>query len=90
MGSPPLRKVQEGFSSYGKALRSAGPLFASGLQLAASVAVMFFLGRWLDGLWGTSPWLMIAGTIFGLGAGMYNFIRMIMKFDSSGSEKDDR
>ncbi len=90
MGDPPFRKFQEGFSSYGKALKTAGPLFASGIQLAASVAVMFFLGRWLDGEWGTTPWLMIVGTMFGLGAGMFNFIRMILKFDSKDSGERGR
>jgi F0F1-type ATP synthase assembly protein I len=44
-----------------------------GLQLALSVIVFFFLGRWLDGALDTSPWLMIAGLLFGIVGGFIKF-----------------
>jgi ATP synthase protein I len=68
-------------SSYVKAVRSAGPLFGAGIQLAAAIILMFFLGRWLDTKLGTSPWLMLVGIFFGLGAGMYNFFRLVSTID---------
>lgn len=40
-----------------------------------SVVIMFFVGSWLDGLWGTEPWVMVAAMVFGIAAGMYHFIR---------------
>ena len=64
-----------GFSDYGNALRAAGPLFTSGLQMAAGIVFMGFLGYLLDRRWSTQPWLMVVGIFFGAAAGMYLFIR---------------
>ena len=50
-----------------------------GLQLAATVTVMVFLGLWLDGKFGTSPILTIVCAFFGVFAGMYNFIKTVIK-----------
>ena len=58
-----------------KTFRAVGPFFTLGIQLAAAVALMFFLGRWLDERWGTTPWMMLAGTTLGATAGLYNFIK---------------
>ncbi len=58
-----------------KSLRTDGPLFASGIQLAISVVLMYFVGRWLDMKFETSPWLMIGGMFFGITAGLYHFIK---------------
>jgi len=69
------------FSSYIQAMRSAGPVFGSGIQLAASAVLMFFLGRWLDGKFNSTPWLMITGVFLGFGAGLYNFIKTAGRVD---------
>ncbi len=81
MENPNSKKNNSGFSSYFKAMRAAGPLFGSGIQLAASVVMMFFLGQWLDEKFSTKPWLMLVGVIFGLGAGFYNFFKIVNKID---------
>lgn len=80
-------ETDSGSSNYFNAIRSAGPLFGAGIQLAASVVIMFFVGRWLDAWLGTDPWLMIGGIIFGFGAGLYSFIRMVARIDSNGKGK---
>jgi F0F1-type ATP synthase assembly protein I len=46
-----------------------------GLQLALTVVIFFFLGRWLDEKFGTRPWLMIGGLVIGSAGGFINFIR---------------
>jgi ATP synthase protein I len=71
----------------GSVLRSVGPLLGSGLQLALSVVVMFLIGRWLDGKFGTTPWLMVVGIAFGFAAGMVALIRTVnaMSRNNSGS-----
>lgn len=81
MENPDEKKNDSGFSSYFKAMRAAGPLFGSGIQLAASVVLMFFIGQWLDKKFSTEPWLMLAGIFFGLGAGLYNFVRIVNKVE---------
>ena len=69
-----------------KAFGVAGPLFGSGIQLAAAVAVFFFVGRWLDGKLGTEPWLMLTGALAGAGGGLYSFIKTALKVGRSESE----
>lgn len=52
-----------------------GPFLTLGLQLAASVVACFFLGRWLDSKFDTSPWLMLAGLLIGAVGGFMSFLR---------------
>ena len=60
-------------------LRSLGPYLTLGIQLALSVVVFFFVGKWLDGRLGTSPWLMLGGVVLGAVGGMIKFITTAMK-----------
>ena len=46
-----------------------------GLEFIASVLVLGWLGWFLDGRWGTTPWLMIAGGALGFAAGLWMLIR---------------
>jgi F0F1-type ATP synthase assembly protein I len=79
------KKADRGLGNSFKAFRVAGPLFGSGIQLAAAVTLFFFIGRWLDGKFGTEPWLMLAGALIGAGGGMYRFIKTAMEI---GAEED--
>jgi ATP synthase protein I len=83
------KKAGWGLTNSFKAFRTAGPLFGSGIQLAAAVAVFFFIGRWLDGKFGTTPWLMLSGAMIGAAGGMYKFIRTALTIDASESSKED-
>ena len=79
------KKVVGGSESFFKAYRTVAPLFGSGIQLAAAVALFFFLGRWLDEKMGTGPWLMLIGALIGAGGGLYGFIRTAVK---AGNEEN--
>ena len=35
-------------------------------------------GLWLDGRWGTRPWLAVIGVVLGIAAGFYNFFRVVL------------
>ncbi len=61
--------------------REIGPYLGLGTQLAATIILMFFLGRWLDDKLGTSPLLMIAFAIVGCFAGIYNFIKTVLNLN---------
>lgn len=63
-----------------------GPYLTLGLQLAITVVVCFFLGRWLDGIFGTAPWLMIAGLALGVAGGFISFFRTAIAL----GKKEDR
>jgi ATP synthase protein I len=59
--------------------KDLGAFLTLGLQLALSVVVFFFLGRWLDGVFDTSPWLMLTGAAVGITGGMIKFLRTAME-----------
>ncbi len=83
---PKGEKVDSPASKRANGLRSAGILFGSGMQLAVAVVLMFFLGRWADKKLDTAPWLLIAGVLFGVGAGLYNFIKTAIGIDDRTKE----
>jgi ATP synthase protein I len=56
-----------------------GPYLGLGLQLAATVIVMVFLGIWLDGKFDTSPWLTVIFSFLGIASSLYNFIKTVLK-----------
>ena len=88
MDLPGGEKDDSGAADRGSTLRNAGILFGAGTQLAISVAVMFFLGRWADEKLHTAPWLLIGGVILGLGAGLTPFNRTAMSLDGREEKKD--
>jgi ATP synthase protein I len=72
-----------------------GPYFTIGIQLAVAVVAFFFLGQWLDGKFGTSPWLMITGATLGAVGGMISFLRSAIALgkkedENTRSEKNKR
>ncbi len=52
-----------------------------GVQLAASVVIMVFVGIWLDEKFNTEPVLTIVCSLLGIFAGMYNFLKTVLKSD---------
>ena len=64
-----------------------GPYFTIGMQLAIAVVAFFFLGKWLDGKFGTSPWLMITGAVLGAVGGMISFLRTAIMIGKKEDEK---
>lgn len=50
-------------------LKGLGILFSMGATLASGVIIGYFLGRWLDNLFGTKPWLTFIMLFVGMGAG---------------------
>jgi F0F1-type ATP synthase assembly protein I len=55
-----------------------GPFLTLGLQLAITVVVFFFLGRWFDAWRGTDPWGMLLGLAIGVAGGMVSFFRTVI------------
>lgn len=59
--------------------REISPYIGHGFQLAASILVFLFLGRWVDSQFGTYPVFMIIGAFIGGAGGMISFIRAVLK-----------
>ncbi len=84
MDTPGHRAPPGGFTK--KWSTDFGPFLTLGLQLAISVVAFFFLGRWLDGKFGTEPWLMILGAGMGITGALIAFIR---KATELGRKQDE-
>ncbi len=52
-----------------------------GMQLAATVVVMIYIGVWLDKKFDTYPLFIIIFSFLGVALGLYNFIKTILKSD---------
>jgi F0F1-type ATP synthase assembly protein I len=46
-----------------------------GVEFIVAVGLLAALGWWLDGKFGTSPWLLIAGCGLGFTVGLYQMVK---------------
>lgn len=58
--------------------QDVGPYLGLGTQLAATVVLLFFLGKWLDDELNTLPLFTIFLSFLGGAAGIYNFIKSVI------------
>ncbi|PIQ10056.1 MAG: hypothetical protein COW71_03680, partial [Ignavibacteriales bacterium CG18_big_fil_WC_8_21_14_2_50_31_20] len=58
--------------------KEVGPYLGLGTQLAASIILLFFVGKWLDEKFDLFPILTISFSFLGGGAGIYNFIKSVL------------
>ena len=71
--------------------RGAGASYMTlGLQLGIAVVAFTFLGRWLDGKFGTDPWLMLAGLALGATGGLIAFLKQASDMGKSEDEEEAR
>ena len=50
------------------------------MEIAITVTLGFWLGRFLDGRFGTEPWIMVAGVLLGMGLGIFSIIQTLERF----------
>ena len=55
-----------------------GQYLGSGLQFAITIVLCGYGGWWVDVQWGTTPWLMIFGCLFGSVAAFYHLYRSLV------------
>ena len=61
-----------------------------GLTVAACILVGVFLGRFLDGLLGTSPWLLILFSFLGVGAAFKSLFNYLPKSNEKPKNEQDK
>ena len=59
-----------------KLIRNMGRASSIGLVLVISTIIGYAFGRWLDGKFGTEPWLMLIFTCLGIAAGFIELFRL--------------
>lgn len=73
---------------FAGALQSTGPYLTLGAQLAITVVVFFFIGKYADEYFGTKPWLMVSMIVVGAIGGLIKFFRTVI--DLSNKEDNER
>lgn len=48
-----------------------------GIQFGLTITLFALLGRWLDGRFGTTPWLLLVGVLIGFGGGTYSLLKKV-------------
>ncbi len=59
--------------------RSILNLMTVGIVLVACIVLGYFLGRFLDGMLGTEPWMAAGGFILGTAAGFLELFRTVSR-----------
>jgi F0F1-type ATP synthase assembly protein I len=72
------RKDEES-SNLAAAYRRAAPFVDAVWQLVGAVGVGTLGGYFLDKHWDTTPWMLLAGAVVGMAAGMTAFIRNTLR-----------
>jgi len=67
--------------SFSESMSQAAPYMGLGTQLAVTIALLAFLGIFLDERFRTKPVFILICTFFGAFAGLYNFIKSINELD---------
>ena len=81
------KPLSTGPTSFARTYRDVAPYLGLGIQLAATIVVCFFLGRWLDQVLNTTPWLMILGAFLGAGGGLYSFLKTVIELGKKEKER---
>lgn len=67
----------ESRNKFFESWRKAGPYLGLGTQLAATILLMFFVGKWIDDYFGTIPLFVLICSFLGGFAGIFNFIKAV-------------
>ena len=69
-----------------------GVLSTVGITMVVATVIGYFIGLFLDRVFGTAPWLMITFLLFGIAAGfknLYDQTKKIIQIDEE-PRKDDK
>lgn len=69
-------------------IRMIAVLSTVGLTMVFATVIGLFFGRWLDNLFGTSPWLTALFLLFGLIAGFRNLFVHVKRSQEALDEQD--
>ena len=64
---------------YGSGLKAAASFSTVGLELSLSILVGYLAGDWLDGRFGTAPWLTLTMLGVGITAGFWSLYRALRR-----------
>ena len=59
-------------------------------MLVAPMLAFGAIGFWLDRKYGTKPWFLLAGLIFGMIGGFVNFFRLVLPSKERGADGEKK
>ena len=75
-----------------KLLRVLGALSTVGITLVVATVIGYYIGHYLDGRYGTTPWLTLVFLLLGIAAGfknLYDQTRRLMDLDKPDRKEHD-
>ena len=81
---PLHRKDVDPAARRGSAMYKTLSATSVGLEFALCVVIGALFGRWVDGKAGTTPWLLLLGTVLGFVAGLRGLMRASKKMGEPG------
>jgi ATP synthase protein I len=68
--------------------RTAALTGAAGIEMAVSIVIGYFGGKYLDGKFGTTPWMMWVGFAAGVGAAVKAVVRVVRMYQRTIKQED--
>ncbi len=84
-----MSEEQEDKNSLAYTYRTAAPYLGLGVQLAASVVLMLYLGKWMDSYFETGEVFTLVGAFIGATGGIYNVIRTSMQISEKNNKNNE-
>jgi F0F1-type ATP synthase assembly protein I len=75
----PVKKPWKQYGRYG----------SLGIELILSMAVGYYVGRWIDTKAGTTPWLSLVGFLIGIYAGFRQIFRVAKRMTAEAEREDE-
>lgn len=70
-----------------EAMRAFGLISAIGVDMAACTIGGTMLGKWLDSLFGTAPFLLLLGILIGVAGGILGVVKLVGVFGPGSAKK---
>ena len=74
------KNIEQKREGRGGILQAVALTTTIGMELAITVVLGYFGGRYLDQLLGTGPWLLLAGVLVGLAVGTVSVYKTLLGF----------
>jgi ATP synthase protein I len=69
--------------------RTAAITGSAGLEIAVSILIGYYGGRYLDGKFGTAPWLAWIGFAAGVGSAVKAVLRLVRSYQRTIKKEED-
>ena len=85
-----MKIEQKSTVKISQSFKNVGQYLGLGTQLAASIILMFFLGRWLDAKFNSTPLMILICSFIGGFAGIYNFIHTVLQLNQKKKDGEQK